>query len=443
MRSAYHPIMVQMQNEMNSIMTDGELQQWWKKHSTLSPADWGDWNNNPSLNNLSDSEGLKHCAEIRYEVWAAGYNWLQSNADSAKDIIEFIDSTVLPSYSNAKKVIIVTHSMGGLVARAMVGRNKYDKIYGIIHGAMPATGAPAAYRRIRAGFEGNGKPDGYLARLILGPTADDTIAVLAYSRGGLELLPSAEYDEGKAWLFARKEANEEKTKKAGTDENNNKKESNLISFPIAGDPYKDIYSSDKWWGLIPKESEHLIDPNDFYKSQAKSKWTKKLSKRQIFEKNIVLVSKFHGYIRAAYHTNTYVHYSAEAIEDSLITWSDITWCSDWTGWGNIPNANITDDNSTGTITLDAGYKFSIGPKTSPGDGTVPMSSSASSRKHPNVKAAFAHGKSSHLFPDACKAGLYNNSPGYEHQNAYNDTEGRTLYATLYSIVRVSKDVMLK
>ncbi|WP_336333408.1 alpha/beta hydrolase [Pseudomonas putida] len=439
MRSAYHPIMVQMQNEMNSIMNNGVTQDWWKTHSEHSPADWGDWKSNPSLSELNDSEGLKHCSEIRYEVWAAGYNWLQSNGDSARDIKRYIDKTVLPSYPTADRVIIVTHSMGGLVARAMVGIHEYQNILGIIHGAMPATGAPAAYRRIRAGFEGNGKPDGYLARLILGPTAADTVAVLAYSRGGLELLPSADYDDGNKWLFARREKKEKTNNQIKTEEECTE-HVEFISLPTAGDPYKDIYKSDKWWGLIPRENEHLIDPNEFYKTQSTEDWAHTPSKREIFEDNISLVKIFHDGIKTAYHGSTYVHYSAEAQEEDLATWGNIVWTSDWTGWGDIPNAKITDDDMTGNIVLDAGYKFGFGPKNSPGDGTVPMVSSASSRNHRNVQAAFAHGKNSSTFPDACKNGLYNDSHGYEHQSSYNDPEGRTLFATLYSIVRISTDV---
>ncbi|MDU8457796.1 lipase/acyltransferase domain-containing protein [Pseudomonas syringae group sp. J254-4] len=422
MRSAYHPIMVSIQNQMNNIMNNNDLQGWWKENSTSSPSEWGDWNDNSPL----EKDSIKHAAEIRYEVWAAGYNWLQSNADSAQDIINFIDKTVLPSYASADKVIIVTHSMGGLVARAMLGFNKYNKVYGVIHGAMPATGAPAAYRRIRAGFEGKGI-EGYITRQILGPTAKETVAVLAFSKGGLELLPSAIYGDGKQWLFARKSGNPEV---------------NLIGLPHAKNPYDDIYKSDKWWGLIPKENEDLIDPNDLLKIKKSDDWEYPISKRQKFEENIDSVKTFHIAIEKSYYPNTYVHYSADANEEDLITWSNIVWTSDWIGWGDINNLKITEDDFTGNIELGRGYRFKFGPKTSPGDGTVPVISAASSRSHPNVEAAFAHGKNSKNYPNVCKEGEYNNSPGYAHQNAYNDPKGRTQYATLYSLVKISKHVKI-
>ncbi|NAS99996.1 hypothetical protein CU664_06830 [Pseudomonas syringae pv. actinidifoliorum] len=420
MRSAYHPIMVSIQNQMNNIMDNNALQGWWKDNSGSPPSEWGDWNNNSPL----DMDSMGHAAEIRYEVWAAGYNWLQSNADSAQDIINFIDKTVLPSYATADQVIIVTHSMGGLVARAMLGFHRYEKVFGVIHGAMPATGAPAAYRRIRAGFEGTGI-QGYISRQILGPTAKETVAVLAFSKGGLELLPSAVYGDGKPWLFAR---------------TSDRSQINLIDFPQAKNPYDDIYKSDKWWGLIPKENEDLIDPNNLLEIEKSEEWEDSISKRQKFEKNIDSVKDFHTAIEKSYYPNTYVHYSADANEEDLITWSDIVWTSNWIGWGDIKDFKITEDDFTGNMELDRGYKFNFGPKTSPGDGTVPVISAASSRNFPNVEAAFAHGKNSKNHPNVCKEGAHNNSSGYAHQDAYNDPKGRTQYATLYSIVKISKHV---
>lgn len=52
------------------------------------------------------------------------------------------------------KVIIVTHSMGGLVARsACVLHGAEGKVLGVIHGVQPSVGSPAAYWRMKAGFE--------------------------------------------------------------------------------------------------------------------------------------------------------------------------------------------------------------------------------------------------------------------------------------------------
>lgn len=94
---------------------------------------------------------LEQVAKYWYPVHAAGYNWLQSNEQSGKDLAREID-VILNHYRDkwgskaVQKVILVTHSMGGLVARAAVHPkmgNASDKVLGILHGAMPARGAPA------------------------------------------------------------------------------------------------------------------------------------------------------------------------------------------------------------------------------------------------------------------------------------------------------------
>ena len=58
-----------------------------------------------------------------YPVWVCGYNWLASNDASADQLIARINEAIeyykKGSYwISTGKVIIVTHSMGGLVARA-------------------------------------------------------------------------------------------------------------------------------------------------------------------------------------------------------------------------------------------------------------------------------------------------------------------------------------
>ncbi len=91
------------------------------------------------------------------------------------------------------KVILVTHSMGGLVARyyseCLEGR---DKIYGIVHGVMPSVGAAATYTRMKRGTEntesGLAGAVGYLTSHILGRNAAEMVAIGSQSSGALELL---------------------------------------------------------------------------------------------------------------------------------------------------------------------------------------------------------------------------------------------------------------
>jgi pimeloyl-ACP methyl ester carboxylesterase len=96
----------------------------------------------------------------QFPVHAVGYNWLQDNADSAKRLHErieyFMDYYRSRFGYTCEKVILVTHSMGGLVARHYSEvLDHRDKVLGIVHGVMPATGAATAYKRVKAGTDGD------------------------------------------------------------------------------------------------------------------------------------------------------------------------------------------------------------------------------------------------------------------------------------------------
>lgn len=104
----------------------------------------------PGLAPVTDDE-VNLTYRYQFPVHAVGYNWLQSNALSAKTLANKIDEFI-SFYRNkygwrCDKVILVTHSMGGLVARylseAIEGGR--DRILGIVHGVMPAMGSGLPY----------------------------------------------------------------------------------------------------------------------------------------------------------------------------------------------------------------------------------------------------------------------------------------------------------
>ncbi|MBW9336870.1 alpha/beta hydrolase, partial [Herbaspirillum sp. RU 5E] len=115
-------------------------------------------------------EDLRDAAEMLYPVHAVGYNWLQSNGVSAQRLggeIERITAYYRSKGKHCEQVILITHSMGGLVTRACAQLpGMAERILGVVHGVMPAIGAPATYKRMRAGFEG-------AAQVILGRNAAD------------------------------------------------------------------------------------------------------------------------------------------------------------------------------------------------------------------------------------------------------------------------------
>lgn len=163
----------------------------------------------PGLEPLTE-EHLRKSARYHFPVYAAGYNWLQ-DCEASSRRLEARIGEVIREWRDARrrcdKVILVTHSMGGLVARACARRIP-DRIAGIIHGVMPALGAPVAYRRMACGTETSALTDGILESFgasriaaILGAGPEETTPVLAVSPGALEMLPNHLYPG--PWLHAR------------------------------------------------------------------------------------------------------------------------------------------------------------------------------------------------------------------------------------------------
>ncbi len=202
-----------------------------------------------------------------FPVYAFGYNWTGDTAEAGRKLAERI--TQIKSEEQARigrceKVILVTHSMGGLVARAachLAGAE--GDVLGIVHGVQPAAGSPAAYWRIKGGFEG-GDLKSVATSYILGSNGRETTVILGNSIGGLQLLPNKHYvlNDGvsRGWLQAQ-----------GAD--------GAALFkpkPEGGNPYAEIYavpadvarpetgnpSGNAWWGLVDRDLLRPERPDD-------------------------------------------------------------------------------------------------------------------------------------------------------------------------------------
>lgn len=208
---SYGSLLATLQKNLNSAfeVSEGkvEMHPYWVGVNKHDRADWG--TTLDGIGAVITEEELKKFSNYHYPVYAFGYNWLQSNEMSAVRLNERVES-IITSWANAKyfcsKVILVTHSMGGLVGRACA-KQIPDKIAAVVHGVMPAWGAPACYRRLACGTEasspGKGKIDTYAMDKfseIAGKTTDETTPVLALNPGPLELLPNHLYSK---WLFAQ------------------------------------------------------------------------------------------------------------------------------------------------------------------------------------------------------------------------------------------------
>lgn len=234
-----------------------------------------------------------------YPVFAVGYNWLKSNADSATDLGTTIDEDIIQFYQGkgrkCEKVILITHSMGGLVARHYTqNMGGETKVLGVVHGVMPALGAAATYRRMKAGTEyQEGSPEGWATSQVLGGDAEAMTAVLSQAPGPMQLLPGRDY--GMRWLKIMD----------GED----------VHFYPKEDPYSEIYlQRDKWWGLC---EEQFINPGD-KSTDMNKEW---FNYTKIIQEDI---RPFIEGLTGKYHMNTYAFYSAD---QSFPSYGDIIWQS--------------------------------------------------------------------------------------------------------------------
>lgn len=386
--SSYRKLLETLEQALN----DSNGAERWKEIVNTDPSTW-QAHPERRLRPLTDEEirnALKGCF---FPVHAMGYNWLKSNHESALAIKGRLEK-LIDDYNTkgfkCEKVIILTHSMGGLVARALshpaIG-NYADKILGVVHGVLPAIGAPAAYKRMRCGFE---EKLGGLDPIpkIIGNKGSEVTAVLGNSAGGLQLLPSKAYGNG--WLQVRQQG--------------------ILfgSFPQHGDPYEEIYKlRNRWYGLIREE---WINPSNLGDAT--------------FERTCGYLDEardFHDTLGDYYHPRTYAHYCADPGQAS---WESVVWNihRDFTGrhWTDL---SIVKDNLKGELKVsqrnENGHKslttIKLGAAAGPGDQTVPLKSAEHQLLKGALKGAFRQ-------------------TGYEHQQSYNNE--RALNSTLYCVVKI-------
>jgi PGAP1-like protein len=151
-------------------------------------------------------EGQFNATRTVNPVYAFGYDFRQSNAVSGGKLREFIGQ-VLSKHPAASRVIIVTHSMGGLVVRGAIAGDGgiVDKIRGVIHGAQPSNGAVVCYTRFLSGMMEPVESVGFwdLTPTVVGQTSAEYSYLMSGLPGPLQLLPNHRYQsfftDGK-WL---------------------------------------------------------------------------------------------------------------------------------------------------------------------------------------------------------------------------------------------------
>lgn len=307
-----------------------------------------------------------------FPVFGVGYNWTDSSDTSGKKLAARIAEIIAEAKQitgRCEKVIVITHSMGGIVARsASELHGARSSILGVIHGVQPATGAAAAYWRMKAGFEGIGPTS-----RILGNSGPTVTAVLGNMPGGLELLPNKFYRSGhdeRGWLRI--------TEKGGV----------VLDLPKV-DPYDEIYrvpadvqprkgekpSKNTYWGLVdpnlldpgsapagePSAPVDQSDPNSLSRAIRPNSWTQYLDLLDIAE-------SFHDRLGRRTHPKTFCFYgvghdTADTVELRIE--------SSWVSMDPYPKRGFR-----GFFTNSEGksMKAVLQDPAGAGDGTVPISS---------------------------------------------------------------------
>jgi pimeloyl-ACP methyl ester carboxylesterase len=413
-----------------TVQTEGELRRrGWGEVAYMSYGEWLVWLEN-ALNDahagtdygraglraelmkqlVAEAPGVKLLTHdevaltYRYQfpVHAVGYNWLQSNAVSAERLAAKIDE--FTKYYREKwryrceKVILVTHSMGGLVARYYSEpMGNRDKVLGIVHGVMPATGAAATYKRMKTGTEG-------VAGLALGPNAATMTAVVANAPGPLQLLPSSEY--GMGWLKIRDGEQ-------------------FVTLPRS-DPYSEIYTvRGAWWGLC---DDRLLNPFDPEKKTLDTDWKRFTN---IVNNDVMF---FHQELSGTdaggkYHPSTYAFYGDD---EKHKAYGDVRWVQQAPSLlrgasvqlASLLAGQASDDPGTGGRLVKATAsgktafgQFVLNDADENGDGTVPVRS----------------GRAPASMAKVCMA-----IPGIDHEGGYKPDATRRF--TLWAITRIAQNV---
>jgi hypothetical protein len=352
---------------------------------------------------------LKKIANCWYPVHAMGYNFLKSNGESAKVIAERIRGLVIGYEQRGFKcdeVIIATHSMGGLVGRALIhpkygnlGNDPKIKVLGIYHSAMPTMGAAAAYRRMRFGFQEQDGAEAAILAEVIAKDGENATAILANTPAPLEMLPARGY--GKEWL--KVVDGQGKT---------------ICSWPPTQESaLTSIYlqPASKWW--------RLVNPDWVNPGRVKDKDGGGMANVKTRLSN---ATAFLDSIESTFHpNNSYASFCASEEHKSYGELVFKVMDPEVSDWNNIalPPADtwvLAKDDKKGTLKVQAGPRvltLQLQPPQATGDETVPSERSACKVRG----ILFSHGTVK--------------GSGYEHQKSY--AHPNVLTAMLYSIVKIA------
>lgn len=402
---SYGQLLKTAESDLNNMVAGGAANPRWTPYFA-DPRTFGGVDAGAALT----EQDLKKIAACWYPVHAMGYNYLKSNGETAKVIAERIRG-LAKGYQKrgftCDEVIIVTHSMGGLVARALI-HPKYGnllndpavKVLGIYHNVMPTMGAATSYKRMRFGFLEEWALLAETKASILAINGEHATAILANAPAALELFPGSAY--GKGWLKVVDGSGRE-----------------MWSWPGESESALDsiyLQPADAWWRLInPK----WVNPGCMKESAGGgiAGVIDRLKK----------ASEFIEDIKSTFHPTSC--YGSFCSSPERLSYGEVVfkvtnpevWNSRDIKLSPVETWKLLSDDAQGTLKVQAGNRMLtlvLQRPTAPGDETVPAARSAK----------LIAGK---LFVHGGKKGK-----SYEHQNSYADQD--VLASLLYSVVQIAK-----
>ena len=426
--SSYGALLVDLQRHLDrtfQVSPHGvrQVRHVWKRVMQCEAERWGV----RTVDNVTEQE-LEKYAAYQYPVYAFGYNWLASCETAARQLRKRIDDIKqfwVERKHTCNEVILLTHSMGGLVARACARLSSTDDgnradIAGIVHAVMPALGAPVAYRRIAYGTEGgnftNGLADNVKASKfaqIAGETSAETTPIMAISPGVFQLLPNHLYP--RPWMLV----------KTIRSVNRRDQVRDHLALP-EGNPY-DFYRDMASWfrmidpGLADPARRHADAPGGVTRLIRTS-----IDEAEHFHTRFLVGGLGAKGGRAPYyHPLTYAFYGADK---TFKAFGQIQWVAREPSssgvaltTGNIRAARYVASAADGMrdVEVEKGLRlqFSIWPQDAHGDETVPVQSGAGPGQY--ARQIFASG-------------------GFRHQDSFQN-DGMLLL-TRHLIVKIVQDI---
>lgn len=346
------------------------------------------------LDNLASTSGMAIqqenplCRLRESPTFAIGYAWSDSNLDSGAIAAGRISEIVAKCKARAQETdaecpgaILVTHSMGGFVARAaaLVSGAESD-ILAVFSNVIPTDGSPTTIYRTHFGNDRPnrgffGGPTAYITYQVLGSHGADVTCLFGHMPGAQQLFPNKRYrtNDGSedihgstvtpgdtAWVKIRNPDN-----------------SIWGEFPAGGNPYIEIYRR-------PEVMFCGVNPDWLYPEGFNG-----LDGFQNFIDQNVIAEAYHDQVIASgdFHPVTFLSHSDSK---SFPSWDRIVWAAEIsTGESSLEAADILSYTDLGAYEYkdsffggdkrkerkrnDRKVTFRIEDKAATGDGTVPAS----------------------------------------------------------------------